>query len=250
MAPGTAYMSNSPAAVLFNNNTYVFYQGYNGNGQLWYSVFSGSTCTTVTTQVPNVSMSQSPTAVVFNSTLYVFYQQGGSNQTLGYCYTTDGSTWTVGSTTNNLSGSNYTPAISPSAVVFNNTIYIFFSVGGAGSIQSGQFSYCTFNGTNWSSLSTPSLGNPIDSDEANMTDSPSAVVMNGQLYVFLANPQNQSQLWYTVSSNGKNWSSIAVVGSTSVTQGPGGARLAEALTTTESVFLGTGFTVNPFVLDF
>ena len=35
-------LSYGPSALVYNGALYVFHQGYNGNGQLWYSVFDGA----------------------------------------------------------------------------------------------------------------------------------------------------------------------------------------------------------------
>lgn len=255
-APGTTYMSNTPSAVAFDDKIYVFYQGSGGNGQLWYSALGSSLLSgsdeygIPMVQVPGVSMSQSPAAVVFDGTLYVFYQGGGNNQTIEYCSSTDGSNWTVGASSKDLSGSDtyYSETTSPAAVVFNGKIYLFYSEGGTSNanVNGNHIGYCTFDGTNWSGSSSFS---------ALILSSPWAAVANNQLYVFYREVSSSSvfggnQLWYSVSSNGSDWSTPTGCGASSLATGPGGAALSEALAASESVFISTGFTANPFELDF
>ena len=82
----------------------------------------------------------------------------------------------------------------PSAVYFNNEIYMFYQNGGT-----GELCYNVFNGSTWGAKTQiPGVG---------LTGSPSAVVFNNQLYVFYQGPTTSNgALYYLVSSDGVNWS--------------------------------------------
>jgi hypothetical protein len=57
-------MSESPSAVVYNGLLYVFHQGSNEDGQLWYSVFDGTNWGE-DTQIQPLGMSGSPAAVAW-----------------------------------------------------------------------------------------------------------------------------------------------------------------------------------------
>jgi hypothetical protein len=92
-------MSVSASAVVFNNELYVFHQGGEDCGQLWYTVLNSSGTWAADTQIvsPNssypVSMQASPAACVSNGQLFVFYESSAGEQ-FWYVSSTDGSTWT------------------------------------------------------------------------------------------------------------------------------------------------------------
>ena len=85
------YVSNSPAAVVYNGLLYVFQQE-EGDGRLWYSVFDGSNWAP-DTLVPNIGMSGSPSAVAWVGGITVFHQGSGINGQLWYTYSPDGTIW-------------------------------------------------------------------------------------------------------------------------------------------------------------
>ena len=61
----------------------------------------------------------------------------------------------------------------------------------------GQLWYSVFDGTNWATDTLiPNLG---------MSESPSAALWKGGISVFHQGSNNNGQLWYTFSSDGKNW---------------------------------------------
>jgi hypothetical protein len=110
-------VSFSPSALIYNNNLYVFHQGYGNNGQLWYTYTSDGVNWVPDTQVMNVSMAGSPSAVAWEGGITVFHNGNGGSGDVGdsnlwYTYSPDGMSW--GGDTQvmnvNLSGS-------PSAIV-------------------------------------------------------------------------------------------------------------------------------------
>jgi len=215
-------------------NLYVFHQGEDNDGQLWYSS-NNNINWTADTQVQNVGMSGSPSAVLWADGISVFHQ-GGENTpgSLWYDYF-DGTKWYGDTLVPNLGMSG-----SPSAVVYDGLLYVFHQGFGnngqlwyssndgtnwapdtqvqnlgmsespsavlwAGGISvfhrggentPGSLWYDYFDGTNWyGDTLVPNLG---------ISGSPSTVVYNGLLYVFHQGPNNDGQLWYS-ANDGTNW---------------------------------------------
>jgi hypothetical protein len=140
-----AGMSDSPSAVVYNGLLYVFHQGANNDGQLWYSTYDGTTW--VQNSVPNLGMSGSPSAVLWAGGITVFHQGYGDNGTLWYTFSPDGKSWAKAGTTQ--TDSQYPGSLgmsgSPSAVVYNGVLFIFHQ----GFHDSGELWYTAFDGTNW-----------------------------------------------------------------------------------------------------
>ena len=106
-------MSGSPSAVVYKGNLlYVFHQGSQNNGQLWYSVYNG-TSWSGDTHVPNVGISDSPSAVGYAGGITVFHQGAQNNGQLWYNYSADGTHWGGDTLVQNLGMSS-----SPSAIAF------------------------------------------------------------------------------------------------------------------------------------
>ena len=108
-------------------NLYVFHQGEENDGQLWYSSNDNVNWTT-DAQVQRVSMSGSPSAVPWAGGITVFHQGPGDGQ-LWYTYSPGGTNWGGDTLVQNLGMSD-----SPSAVVYNGLLYVFHQ----GSGDNGQ----------------------------------------------------------------------------------------------------------------
>lgn len=122
-----ASLSYSPAAVVFNNELYVFYQGAagsKGNSALLYDCLSTAGIWSGSRQVPGVSISFAPAPVIYNDHLYVFLQGESANQPNGNlyydCFSSAG-TWSGAS---QLSGVNL--SYSPAVIVYNDQVDVFF----------------------------------------------------------------------------------------------------------------------------
>jgi hypothetical protein len=173
-------MTNSPSAVVYGADLYVFYQGaalaedgqgpgYLPNGELWYSADLSGQGWQPQAQLPNVGMSTSPSAVVYGADLYVFHQGGYENGELFYSAYISGQGWQPDTQLPNVGMSQ-----SPSAVVYGNDLYVFHQ----GGYQDRQLFYSAYvPGSGWQ---------PDTPVEGVMTawGSPSAVVRNGELFVF------------------------------------------------------------------
>jgi hypothetical protein len=211
----SAVMSYSPGPVVFTPpgaaepQLYVFYNGPSTNGQLHYSLFNGSgwsqgqiipTGKSSSTGI----MSFVPSAVVFNGQLYVFYQGGSQDSQLWYNMSADASNW--GAQTELIpagkSSNNDTMSASPSAVVYDGRLWVFYQAGK----NSAELWYnASADGSDWGTqyqLNTSSSGGSIGISYKT-GQSPSAVVYDGQLYVFWSD--DDCQLCYNLY-NGSSWS--------------------------------------------
>jgi hypothetical protein len=93
---GSPGITGSPAAVEFNGELYVFYQGADWSGKLYYRTSSNGTDWVSQGAVP-CGMSGWPSPVEFNNALYVFYEGEGNATSLWYSvYSEDNGTWSWG----------------------------------------------------------------------------------------------------------------------------------------------------------
>jgi hypothetical protein len=185
-------MTAAPSALANGEDIFVFHQGYADNGQLWFTHTQDPLLWFGDMQAPNLSMSESPSAVLYNGQTYIFHQGGGNNGQLRYTVF-DGTNWQPDTQIQPLDMSG-----SPSAVNWGGGIAVFHQ-GGHGTSGDGQlwWTYSTTGGGFWD----PDKLVPVLA----LTDSPSAVVYNGLLYVFHQGGGNEGRLRYTVF-NGTNWS--------------------------------------------
>ncbi|TMU73964.1 hypothetical protein FGA82_22105 [Pseudomonas fluorescens] len=217
-----ACLAYSPAAVVFNNELYVFYQGAagsKGNSALLYDCLSPAGTWSGSRHVPGVGMSFAPAPVIYNDHFYVFFQGESANQPDGNlyyaCLSSDG-TWSGAS---QLRGINL--SYSPAVIVYNEQVDVFFQ--GLASGKPDGTVYCawlTSSGTT-SFLDDPAVFNlPVtplslaswDTQVPGMpiTYSPAAAVCqegmnNEKLYVLHQGGNGNGQLWFGVF-DGTTWS--------------------------------------------
>jgi hypothetical protein len=141
-----------------------------------------------------------PSGVQFGNDIYIFYESGNNIYYGLWQYTPPSSgsgngtgTWTTG-----IQISGVSTGTGPGAVVFNNTIYVFYQGLNSNNDNDGTLWYVTYNGTSWSSSAT-------QVPAAAMSYSPSAAVFDNDLYVFYQGSGNDHKLYYTTYSNGA-WS--------------------------------------------
>ncbi|OLF53677.1 hypothetical protein [Pseudomonas chlororaphis] len=174
--PGVS-MSNSPSTVVFGDTLYVFYQGPDGNGQLWYASWAGSgTSWSAPVQVvpsglqaTGALLSCSPSACVYtdpsgDSVLFVAYAGAGTsgNYPLSYCTLGADNSWAQGTVSNVFiidSPTVYSVAASVYSSGASNAgsssaagrLNVFFQPAASSNVSPGQLFYCVYNGTTWSS---------------------------------------------------------------------------------------------------
>jgi chitinase len=196
-------MSGSPSAVVYNGSLYVFYQGLNNSGGLWYAFSSDSINWDQYPPVPNLGMSGSPSAVLWQGGIEVFFQGANNDGQLWRTFSPDGTNW--GTMQTNVQVQGVGMSGSPSAVVYNGSLYVFYQ----GLNNSGGLWYAVSSDSiNWTQYGPiPNLG---------MSGSPSAVLWQGGIEVFFQGANNDGQLWRTFSPDGNNWgttqTNVQVVG--------------------------------------
>ncbi|MFK4720539.1 hypothetical protein ABIE89_001639 [Bradyrhizobium niftali] len=167
---------------------HVFHQGYGNNQELWHNVRTPDGAWLGDQRVPNTRLSYSPSPVVYGNKIFVFHQGchplfGENRGSLWYDVCDQSGTW---------AGDVQVPDTqlleSPSAVVYNNKIYVFHQ--GVGS-NSGSLWFDVFDGISWAG------DKPVPS-AAGISASPSAVVFDNKIYVFHQGPGDNGQLWYNV----------------------------------------------------
>ncbi|KAK4183067.1 hypothetical protein QBC35DRAFT_467598 [Podospora australis] len=170
----------TPAAVDFNNTLSVFYLGSSDDGIFYITTTNGTNWTSV----KNVSTPL----------------RGYDNNGTWYSTSKDGVTWTGQiSISGQVGGQGFRPKTAPSAVVYQEKLYLFWSGNG----QDGIF-FSTFDGKNWKKqdrLKTPGIADYTNGY---------AVTFNGLLYLFWNGPGNNGTWLMTMDSSG-NWSPQASI---------------------------------------
>lgn len=166
-----AQMSQSPAVTVFGPSAYCMYQS---EGEVYYSkcTTEAQWLTSTSTQCEVVS-SSSVFPIVIGELMYCFYQYNGGLYLT--CHSLDES-------------ANWSPPLkipgvtlvhSPSVVVYNDLLYIFYQLGYEG-VPTGCMCYVTFD------PDTKIFGSPVIFNYAHHLQSLSPVVFNDTLYVFIA----------------------------------------------------------------
>jgi hypothetical protein len=192
------------------SDLFVFYQGANNDGQLWYSVWdeltTGELAPWPQFHPPiSLNMSGSPAAVRWKDGITVFHHGSNNNGQLWYTYSSDGVNW--GGDTQ-VQGVGITG--SPSAVVYDGKLYVFYQ----GQGNDGQLWFSTYDGVTWQQYMALNPG---------MSGSPCAVLWAGGITVFYQGPNNNGQLYYTFSPDGKNWGGTTLVPVLAMTGSPSAA---------------------------
>ncbi|KAK6530888.1 hypothetical protein TWF281_007722 [Arthrobotrys megalospora] len=136
-------------------------------------------------------------SVVYEGELFVFYH-GAGNDGIYLTRTTNGKDWTVTQNlVNSIDHMGVEKETSPSAVVFNNKIYLFYT--GAGG--DGAY-YSTYNGSSWSSLTSVRAKIPNGMGMA-YGSSVYPTVIKGKLYIYWSGSGNDG-IFYS-STDGGDW---------------------------------------------
>lgn len=183
---GAHGMSESPSAVVYNNQLYLFFQGRGDNKQLQYRIEKNWGDWTLASKVDNLGMTNSPSAVVYKNKVYIFHHDSNNGSDLWYT-TFDGNGFSSDKKLENVRLDN-----SPGAVVYNNKLYVFHE-GNSGR----DLWYSVFDGNRWE--------RDVKVPNTKLTNSPGAAVYNGKLYVFHQDSNKDGYIWYN-TFNGYSWS--------------------------------------------
>jgi len=224
-------VKTSPCALVYDDSQLLLAYTGGGNNGVWFSIFNGSFPAS-TQIVPSnesggngIMQTTSPCVVFFQNNLLLYYSGNGNNGIFGVTF--DESSGVGGATFQvNVQGSsptqamNIAPNTSPSAVIYEDTLYLFFTVGGSqGTIpatgttnsatSSGNVIWYTTSsdGTTWSApqsiQASMNAGGTTTSPMNVMAGaSPTAFVQGSALYVFW---NSRSGLQGTVSLDGETW---------------------------------------------
>jgi hypothetical protein len=171
-------MSESPSAIAYppgaGGGLYVFHQGSQEDGQLWYAYFDGTTWHP-DQQVQNVGMSGSPSVVEFGSGFAIFHQGYGNDGQLWYTYF-DGTSWYPDTQVQGVGMSE-----SPSAVNVPGLGLCVFHQGYQkdGWLWQTCLNGTNLNGTTWTSdtqVQGTDVSSGFSTGPVGMSESPSAVV--------------------------------------------------------------------------
>lgn len=134
-------LSGSPAAAVFRGEIYLFHQGRDNDGRIWYSTFNGSSWSEdrALGQGTYYGIRNSPSVAVFNNKLYVAYCDPDGLLRVGGIDS-------AGNWFNVLNAPTYGISYSPSAAVFRNRLYIAYQ--GSGS-NAGKLMYTSTDGNSW-----------------------------------------------------------------------------------------------------
>ncbi|MET3654732.1 hypothetical protein [Dyella japonica] len=139
-----------------------------------------------------------PTAVEFNNLIYVFWATPASDTSSVQYATYNGTTW---SSPQDFTGPS--TQLSPSAVVFNGEIYLFYQGANIDAVtnptNNGMLYYTTYG-------SSQSLY-----INEGITGCPAAIVFNNAIWVFFQIGTNGGQIGFVTSSDGSTWSGITLL---------------------------------------
>jgi len=210
VANRTNGITYGPSVVEYNELIYIFHQGGSDNS-LWYTTYDGTNWVD-DTQVANVATTGAPSLVVSDNILLIFHQGGGDG---GYY---DNELWLSGYDQNNnfwvpdTQIQGITLNYSPSAVLFNHAVYVFFALPLGWHDTSNAVFYFIWNGTlvvDEDDVQTiPNLGT---------NNSPATVEFQGYLYVFV---ELSGGLWYTRSTDAVNWDTPSQISGVGISDAP------------------------------
>ncbi|WP_368566210.1 hypothetical protein [Pseudoxanthomonas sp. UTMC 1351] len=216
-------MSESPSAVVFDGDLYVFFQGANDNGQLWYVCLSGTSGTwsapvqVVPTGEDATSelLSGTPSACLYtpasgSSQLFVAYAGAGTSGSwqLTYCLLGTDGAWAQAIVPDVLIADSPT-AYAVTAEAYDNTdtgspagrLNIFFQPASS----PGGLYYCVYNGSTWSPVGTT----PI-------------TTLDGWVSGIMYQGENEALLYLLHNNSGTNAGQLSFCQCTVATQAQGG----------------------------
>jgi len=190
---------------------------------LWWVQSTDGKNWTEPQQVTNTGISHSPSAVVFREKLYVFHQ--GITECLWFNSSVDGVNWLADTKVLDTKGGNVGMTFSPSAVVWNDTLYVFHQAAGA---SNALWYTWTQDGVNWATDTY------IENTE--LTESPSACHDGYSVCVFHQGGNHSGDLWCKQSTmdfsgkqeEGLSWKDDFQVPNRGISYSPGCTTVAQS----------------------
>lgn len=139
---------------------------------------------------------QNAALVVYDDTLYCIHRGGHNDEALWFCsFDFQKDTWNPDT---KIDVKDVNSKWGPSAVVFNNKLYVFFAANKYGN----EIAYVSWDGHTWSSFATISDGCDGNTDKHLTCDTPAVAVFRDQLYVAHRGSSDE-KLYYCIGrSNG------------------------------------------------
>lgn len=209
VSPHNSDVGAQPSAIVFNGQAYVFHYDV-AYGNLRYArhtssgwVFDILDGAGGPSGRYDANVGNTPTAVVYQNQLHAFYFDA-DNGNLRHAWSSDGVNWSF----DNVDGDpgswgqlNANLGQTPTAIVFNNLLYVFYKDG-----QNGNLRQAILNGTNWSSfLNIDGDYGSLGGYNGDIGDNPSVVIYGAALHLFYRD-NTHTNLRHAWSGNGANWS--------------------------------------------
>lgn len=134
-------LSGSPAATVFHGQIYLFHQGRNNDGRIWYATFNGQNWSQDRALAGGTyyGIQDSPAVTVFNNRLCLAYHDADGHLRMGGL---DG----AGNWFNDASLPAYGISYSPSIAVYNHRLYLAYQGSGA---NAGKLMFTSTDGASW-----------------------------------------------------------------------------------------------------
>jgi hypothetical protein len=147
-------------------------------------------------QFPAHKTEQNAALVVYKDILYCIHRGGHNDEALWFCtFDIQNNTWTKDT---RIEINGVFSKWGPSAVVFNDKLYVFF----AANYYGNEIAYVSWDGHTWSSFATISDGCDGNNDKHLTCDTPAVAVYGDKLYVAHRGSNNEILYYCIGSSNG------------------------------------------------
>jgi hypothetical protein len=199
----SGHTSDSPALAAFNGNIYLAWKGEGADSRMFFSSSSnGNNWSGQALIGGNTSVgltSNGPALAAFNGDLYLVWKGEGADTRMFYSKSSDGKNWTsqaqVGGNTSDR----------PAVAAFNGNIYLAWKGEGT---DSRMFFSSSSNGNNWSGQAL--IGG--NTSVGLTSNGPALAAFNGYLYLVWKGEGTDTRMFYSKTSDGKNWTGQALVG--------------------------------------
>ena len=217
----TAAPGSTPDTILFANRLFLFFNALDSDGvtRTWFMTSEDGTNWSTAQSLRylvagmGVMPKTSPSIAILGTTLYLFYTGNGGNG-IFYSTTVDGKSWTAARSVTAAvawggAGMSVMNNTSPNAVVFKDTLYLFYT----GSGSDGIWYTTTTDGTSWTIVLN------VAAAARNMGVMPntsgSAIVFQNKLFLFFTG-SGEDGTFYTTTPDGQAWQPVQCAGTPTV----------------------------------